>query len=126
MPEYHECIMHFLFFLWFLQYCLDLHVLGLWTDKTAGKNAKPKTTDLVFRLDHNSKDKQGNPGNQGYLWPPMWRKSSENVNPPSIGLLELQGVHTTSRAIILNFGTLYFQVRLLNVTLWICAILIFL
>jgi hypothetical protein len=33
-------------------------VLGLWTDKTAGKNAKkPKTTDLVFRLDHNSKDK---------------------------------------------------------------------
>jgi hypothetical protein len=102
-------------------------VLGLWTDKTAGKKGKkPKTTDLVFRLDHNSKDKQGNAGNQGYLWPPMWKKSSENPNPPSISLLELQGVHMTSRAIILNFGTLHFQVRLLNVTLWICAILILL
>ena len=70
-------------------------------------------------LNHNSKDKWGNPGDQGYLWPPMWQKSPENLNPPSIGLLELQGVHATSRAIILNFGTLHFQVRLLNVTLWI-------
>ena len=83
MPEYHEYITHYLFLLWFLQYCqqkgLDLHVLGFWTDKTAGKNVKkPKTTDVVFRLDHNSKDKQGNAGNQGYLWPPMWQKSSEN------------------------------------------------
>ena len=95
-------------------------MLGLWTDKTAGENAKkPKTTDLVFRLDHNSKDKWGNAGNQGYLWPPMWWKSSKNLNPPSISLLELQGVCTTSRAIILNFGALHFQVRLLKVTLWI-------
>jgi len=87
---------------------------------------KTKTTDQVFRLDHNSKDKRGNAGNQGYLWPPMWRKSPENPNPPSISLLELRSVQTTSRAIILNFGTLHFQVRLLNVILWICAILILL
>jgi len=131
MPEYRECIAHFLFLSWFLQYCqqkgLDLHVLGHWTEKTAGKNAKkPKTTDVVFRPDHNSKDKWGNAGNQGYLWPPMWQKSSENLNPPSISLLELQGVHTTSRAIILKFGILHFQVRLLNITLWIFAILILL
>jgi len=38
----------------------------------------------------------------------MWQKSSENLNPPSISLLELQGVHTTSRAIILNFGILHY------------------
>jgi len=127
MPEYRECIAHFLFLLWFLQYCqrkgLDLHVLGLWTDKTAGKRGKkPKPTDLVFRLEHNSKEKRGNAGNQGYLWPPMWRKSSENLDPPPIGLLELQGVRTTSRAIILNFGALHFQVRSLNFTLLICTI----
>ncbi|KIM47141.1 hypothetical protein M413DRAFT_64021 [Hebeloma cylindrosporum] len=121
MPEYRECIAHFLFLLWFLRYCqqkgLDLHVLGLWTDKTAGKKGKkPKPTDLVFMLDHNSKDKRGNAGNQGYLWPPMWRKSSENPNPPSISLLELQGVRTTSRAIILNFGALHFQLAYLTHT----------
>jgi len=116
MPEYRECIAHFLFLSWFLQYCqqkgLDLHVLGLWTDKTSGKNSKKcNTSDLVFKLEPTSKDKRGNAGNQGYLWPPMWRMSSENPNPPSISVLELQGVRTTSRAIVLNFGALHFQVR---------------
>ena len=120
MPEYCECIAHFLFLSWFLHYCqqkgLDLHVVSLWTDKTAGKNSKKRrqTTDLVFKLDHDSKDKRGNAGNQGYLWPPMWRRSAENPNPPSITCLELQSVRTTSRAIILNFRVLHFQVRASN------------
>jgi hypothetical protein len=127
MPEYRECLAHFLFLEWFLKYCqqkgLDLHVLDLWTDKTAGKNAKRlKSPSFVFKLDHNSKEKRGNQGNQGNLWPPMWRKSSEHH---SISLLEWKEVRTTSRAIILNFGALHFQVST-GTVLYIFPLLVFL
>lgn len=118
MPEYRECIAHFLFLLWFLEYCqhknLDLHVLGLWADKVKGKAVRnrkiPASKDLVFQLCNTSKDKRGRKGNQGFLWPPMWQKGSKNQDPPSINRLEWKDVRTTTRAIVLDFGVLHFQV----------------
>jgi hypothetical protein len=76
---------------------------------------KLKSSSFVFKLDHNSKEKQGNQGNQGYLWPPMWQMSSNSLEHQSISILEWHEVWTTSRAIILNltnrlntgYGTLF-------------------
>ncbi|KAF8869972.1 hypothetical protein CPB84DRAFT_1693593 [Gymnopilus junonius] len=124
MPEYRECLAHFLFLLWFLQYCqqknLDLHVLGLWADKTMGKAAKrrkiPASQDMVFQLNNTSRDKRGNKGNQGFLWPPMWQRTLKNQDSPSINQLEWKGVKTTMRAVILDFGLLHFQLAYLTHT----------
>jgi len=48
-------------------------------------------------------------GTNRALWPPMWRKTASQVDPPSLDGLKLQGVDYTNRAIIMDME-LKFQV----------------
>lgn len=114
MPEMRECIAHFLFLLWFLQYCLengiDLRLLDLWADasKTEEKSLAPD--GLVYCLDALSTVYRGTCGAQSSLWPPMWRKVKGKPDPPLIQSLKWEAVSFSNRAIVMNLGPLHFQV----------------
>ena len=115
MPEIRECIAHFLCMLWFFQHCLDmnydLHLLALWADATEKEAKKLAPDGHVYCLDASSSVYRGNTNSQTSLWPPTFRVTKSNPNPPSIQTLEWKGVSYSNRAIILNMGSLYFQVR---------------
>lgn len=115
MPEIHECIAHFRYLKIFYDHSIqnqaDLHVLGLWADTSL----KPEEAGLapdgnVYSLTPDSTTQQGSKGGQTSLWPPMFQQTEENPEPTPILALVWQGISHTSRAIILNFGVLFFQV----------------
>jgi len=116
MPEIRECIAHFLFLLWFYEYCLknhlDLTLLGLWADAPDNNPGEKKLANgSVYRLQATSTAVRGANRAQTPLWPPMWRKTaSQDDDPPALNQLKLQGVSCTNRAIIMDMGELKFQV----------------
>jgi hypothetical protein len=115
MPEIRECIAHFLFLLWFYEYCLenhlDLTLLGLWADTPDNNPGEQKLANgSVYKLDATSTASRGTNGAQTFLWPPMWRKTASEQDPPTLDRLKLQGVGCTNRAIIMDMGDLKFQV----------------
>lgn len=115
MPEIRECITHFLFLLWFYEYCLenhlDLTLLGLWADAPDHSPGEKKLANgSVYKLEATSTAARGTNGAQTFLWPPMWRKTASQVDPPTLDQLKLQGVDYTNWAIIMDMGELKFQV----------------
>jgi len=115
MPEIRECIAHFLFLLWFYEYCLknhlDLTLLGLWADAPDNNPGEKKLANgSVYRLQATSTAVRGANRAQTPLWPPMWRKTASQDDPPPLNQLKLQGVSCTNRAIIMDMGELKFQV----------------
>jgi len=117
MPEIRECIAHFLFLLWFYEYCLenhlDLTLLGLWADAPDNNPGEQKLANgSVYKLEATSTAARGTNGAQTFMWPSMWCKTALQVDPPTLDRLKLQGVDRTNRAIIMDMGELKFQVRI--------------
>ncbi|KAF8240631.1 hypothetical protein L208DRAFT_1420342 [Tricholoma matsutake] len=94
--------------LWFYQLLILLtsfKVLGLWADASQAEVKHVGTSDgQVYRLDATCAVKRGTNHKQTLLWPPQLAISAKQPNPPSIETLELKGVATTSRSIVLNLG----------------------
>ena len=102
-------------------FCPSLYVPGVVHLETSN-NITQSINKLVWYITlvtvfNTSQDDRGSMNNKAYIWPPMWQKSSENPNPPSISMLELKEAKTTSRAMILNFGILHFQVSYIRAML---------
>ena len=114
MPELRECIAHFLCVSHFFQYCIEkncnLSLIGLWADATDSESQLLAPDGLVYRLSASSTVKRGSRSAQTSLWPEMRKKTRAQPNPPAIQSLVWEGVHWTSRAIIMDMGELYFQV----------------
>jgi hypothetical protein len=49
-------------------------------------------------------------GSQTHLWPSAFAQTPQTPNPPPLSNLTLQGSHSASRAIILDFGNLFLKV----------------
>lgn len=117
MPEFRECLAHYLIFLLFWKYLRDqlranFRLLGLLADLT---NEEVKRTHmaqdgLVQRLGPTCNFKRGCNLGQTDLYPSPFRCTSKNPNPPSIQSLELRGINHTSRAILLDFGVVHLKV----------------
>jgi hypothetical protein len=119
MPEYRECRAHHLLMMWFYQYLrlqvTSFRLLGLWADASKEEAKRVGAADgHVYRLEATCKVKRGTNSAQTPLWPPDFAITASQCNPPSIQALELKGVSTTSRAIILNLGPLSLKVCLLT------------
>ncbi|KAJ7755876.1 hypothetical protein B0H16DRAFT_707212 [Mycena metata] len=65
---------------------------------------------LVYELDSRSTIKRGQKDNQSDVYPPALRTTASNPDPPSVNTLTLEVISYTNRALILNFGTLFFMV----------------
>ncbi|KAJ3518388.1 hypothetical protein NM688_g9444 [Phlebia brevispora] len=50
------------------------------------------------------------------MWPPMWRTSKANPQPPSITTLRLQSIDFTGRTLVLDLGPLWFKLQYLTHT----------
>lgn len=117
MPEFRECLAHYLTFLLFWQYQRDkqqtsLRLLGLLADLTNEEVQRTNTAKdgLVQRLESTCNFKRGCRSGQTDLYPTMFRSTAKNPNPLSIQNLELQGINHTSRAILLDFGVIHLKV----------------
>ncbi|KAJ7699096.1 hypothetical protein B0H16DRAFT_1484282 [Mycena metata] len=64
---------------------------------------------LVYELDSRSTIKRGQKDNQSDVYPPALRTTASNPDPPSVNTLTLEAISYTNRALILNFGTLFFM-----------------
>ncbi|RDB17730.1 hypothetical protein Hypma_001157 [Hypsizygus marmoreus] len=121
MPEYRECLAHFLLLLWWVSHykaLTPLSLVALWADASKTEEAKiPGTRDgHVYWLDATSVVTRGTNGAQTWLWPSMWRKTSRQLNPPSIQTLSLRDITMTSRAVILDMGPLFLKLSYLTHT----------
>jgi hypothetical protein len=117
MPEYRECLAHYLFLVWLwhkLRNDCSWTLTALWADSTTGENQKSRkqgnNDGHVRRLDATCTAVRGQTGDQTPLWPPMWAKSKTSPNPPSVTSLRLCGIERTNRAIILDLGKLHLKV----------------
>ncbi|KAJ7752153.1 hypothetical protein B0H16DRAFT_1251698, partial [Mycena metata] len=71
---------------------------------------------LVYELDSRSTIKKGQKDNQSDVYPPALRTTASNPDPPSLNTLTLEAISYTNRALILNFGTLFFMLQYLTHT----------
>ena len=71
----------------------------------------------VFQLSPDCNIARGTCGSQGYVWPPKFAHTVENPDPLPINTLTLQGVHSSNRAIILDFSGYFLKVICL-IFLW--------
>jgi len=116
MQEYHECLAHYLIFLYFFQYLRELQaslrLLRLLADLTNEEAKQTRTSQdgLVQKLGPTCNFQRGCNSGQTDLYPAMFRSIARNPNPPSIQNLELQGINHTSRAILLNLGVIQLKV----------------
>lgn len=53
---------------------------------------------------------RGSRGSQTHLWPSAFSQTPQTLNPPPFSNLTLQGSHSASRAIILDFGSHFLKV----------------
>ncbi|KAH7919662.1 hypothetical protein BV22DRAFT_1050902 [Leucogyrophana mollusca] len=123
MPEYRECLAAFKTIeRWFKDIstgAIGLPLQAIWADATedernTSKDARVKN-GLVYRLSHTTKIKRGTNRAQKPVYPPgVWSNRSK---PAPLSLLNLQGVHTSPRNVILNLGKLWLQVQLHTHTL---------
>jgi hypothetical protein len=117
MPEFRECLAHYLIFSLFWEYQRDqlkanFQLLGLLADLTNEEVRRTHTAQdgLVQRLGPTCNFKRGCNLGQTDLYPALLRSTSKNPNPPSIQTLELRRVNHTSRAILLDFGVVHLKV----------------
>ncbi|KAJ7716284.1 hypothetical protein B0H16DRAFT_1701414 [Mycena metata] len=83
--------------------------------RAAGAPAAAKQ-GLVYELDSCSTIKRGQKDNQSDVYPPALRTTASNPDPPSVNTLTLEAISYTNRALILNFGTLFFMLQYLTHT----------
>lgn len=114
MPELRECLAHYWFLLWFFDLYnskTSFQLIALWADATPAEEKKVSAQDgHVYRLTATSSVKRGSKGAQTPLWPLDFTVTKDTPDPPSIQTLELKGVSTTSRAIILDMGPQFLKV----------------
>ncbi|KAG6904984.1 hypothetical protein DXG01_005821 [Tephrocybe rancida] len=133
MPEYRECLAHFLLLFWWYEYFFgktSMALLALWADASKDEALGPLLKvpgvkeGLVYKLEATSTTQRGTNNYQDYLWPHMWRKDAKNPSPPSIQTLSLKGITMTGRAVTLNLGALYLRIAYLTHTsvLVICKV----
>jgi hypothetical protein len=118
MPEFRECLAHYLTFLLFWRYQHDqlkanFRLLGLWADLTNDevKRTHMAQNGLVLKLGPTCNFKRGCNLGQTDLYPALLRSTAKNPNPPSIQSLQLLNLNHTSRAIFLDFGLVHLKVR---------------
>lgn len=114
MPELRETIASFKFVQSFLDYSfkkdIDLTVLGLWADASDTRAEAKMATGHVYKLTSQSTVKRGPNLSQSSLYPQMLQKTPKNPEPLPLSTLVLKSAANTNRAIVLDFGTLAFQV----------------
>ncbi|KII87835.1 hypothetical protein PLICRDRAFT_54882 [Plicaturopsis crispa FD-325 SS-3] len=129
MPELRECFGHYLVAQQYFERIRnnsDLTVRALWADALEQDKdlaRAPKDSrwahDLVDTIDCYCTIERGIHKAQKSLYPPMWRrkarskKQSPSPSPP-ISSLQLQGIETTSRTLVLDLGALHFQIQYLT------------
>jgi hypothetical protein len=64
----------------------------------------------VVQLQPNCNMVRGTRGSQTHLWPSAFAQTPETPNPLPLSNLTLQGSHSASRAIILDFGSHFLKV----------------
>ncbi|KAF8240414.1 hypothetical protein L208DRAFT_1420413 [Tricholoma matsutake] len=120
MPEYCESWAHYLLMLWFFQLLLPItsfKVMALWADALQAEAKRVGASDgQVYCLDPTCTIKRGTNHKQTPLWLPQLAISTKQPNPPSIESLELKGVATTSRSMILNLGPVSLKLAYLTHT----------
>ncbi|KAF8054957.1 hypothetical protein FPV67DRAFT_1459652 [Lyophyllum atratum] len=117
MPEYREVLAHFFTLQELFQFHQDTsswYVIALWADASEKEATRLKHIPAVkeghvYQLSAKTTAVRGSRYVQTSLWPDMWRKTSSNRNPPPIQSLQLQGLSTTNRAIILDLGLLHLK-----------------
>jgi hypothetical protein len=110
MPEFRECLAHFLYLFWlFHNLKTDWTLLGLWADLTQAEAERTNggNTGLVQRLNPTSTFKRGQTKHQTPLYPSSLRNSGDIAS----NMLVLNEIDHTPRAIILDFKSLRFKVR---------------
>jgi hypothetical protein len=111
MPEFRECLAHFLLLFWLFhhRYCeANWTLLGLWADLTqaeVGRTGKGKD-GIVQQLNPTSTFKRGGTNRQTPLYPPTLRDSGDLA----LQNLVLGEIGHTPRAIILDFKSLRLKV----------------
>lgn len=64
----------------------------------------------VLQLSPDCTITRGTYGSQSYIWPPRFARTAENPNPLPINTLTLHGLHSSNRAIVLDFGSYFLKV----------------
>lgn len=109
MPEFRECLAHFLFLFWlFHNLKSNWALLGLWADLTKEEAAHINGgyNGLVQHLNQASTFKRGQTNHQTPLYPPSLRDSRDIA----LQNLTLKDISYTPRAIILDFKSLRLKV----------------
>lgn len=118
MPEYRECVAHYILIVWLWLKFRKLklgssaaQVKGLWADLTdsEARLAPYKKIKSVIRLNHSSPLVRGARMRQTHLWPPQWAEGRPGAQP--ITDLRLERIDFTGRAMILDFGPLMLKVH---------------
>ncbi|KAJ7232123.1 hypothetical protein C8J57DRAFT_1250775 [Mycena rebaudengoi] len=81
----------------------------------AGASPEAKA-GLPVLLDASSTVKRGCKDSQNPIYPPMWKPSRSNPDPPTLDSLKLKAITHTHWALILDFGCLYLMVQYLTHT----------
>ncbi|KAH7906784.1 hypothetical protein BJ138DRAFT_1104858 [Hygrophoropsis aurantiaca] len=128
MPEYRECLAHYLVAQSVFAAEKPHHnwqVHGIWVDGTEKeRSAAPRGTPLrnghVYSLSPNTTIKRGTNGAQTPVWPPKFqcpaKRKRDAPDPPSIEELELQDISYTGRTLVMDFRDLWLQVQYLTHT----------
>ena len=87
-----------------------LHADGTKAEVARAKKQTRLSEGHVTKLDATCTWKRGNDKSQTALWPPMWRKLPSRLSPPPIEGLQLKSIDYTCRTLILDLGSLRFQV----------------
>ncbi|KAF8179456.1 hypothetical protein BJ912DRAFT_929655 [Pholiota molesta] len=117
MPEFRECLAHFLLLFWFFHHRYSVAnwtLLGLWADLTqaeVGRTGKGKD-GIVQQLNPTSTFKRGGTNRQTPLYPPTLRDSGDLA----LQNLVLGEIGHTPRAIILDFKSLRLKLSYLTHT----------
>jgi len=92
-----------------------LTVLALWIDSTETEQERSKDprakAGLVHPIGPSSSHVRGKNKAQTSVYPPMWKKSKLQPDPPPISTLVFKSVKETGRALVMDFGSLYLHVR---------------
>lgn len=115
MPESREEQAHyFVFYEKFqsLKNKTSFQLLGIHADASKPEeNCYDAKDGHVMQLSPDCNIARGTCGLQSYVWPRKFAPTVENPDPPSINTLMLHGLHSSNRAIILDFDTYFLKVN---------------
>src|ERR1700728_3422350 len=117
MPEFRECLAHYIFIIWLWNnHKSEYILLGLWADLTDSevKRSGLAKNGLVQKLRPTSTIKRGSKGSQTCIYPPTLQKTKKIQNPAPLSMLELKEISHNPRAIFLDFGSLRLKVSHLS------------